>query len=348
MDTMKKILTIVIPTYNMEQYLDKCLSSLILDDRELMESVEVLVVIDGAKDNSSTIAHTYKEKFPKTYRVIDKENGNYGSCINRGLYEATGKYIKVLDADDTFDTINYEKFLRYLLVTKADCVLTPMIQVSEDGKELKTFSCKLRPEELITLDELGTAADNMWMHCVCYNTEKVRALGYMQTEGISYTDQEWICVPMAAMDLIAYYPSVVYRYLVGREGQTIDTAVWNKNFWMEIKGAIAMIEGRVLYGEIVSERGLRYINVRIRKRCKTIYKAYLYWFKDDSNFSKVLEFDQYLKSNAIDIYNYTDSVIVSCIYPYHYILDWRKNHKLNPIKKNVGRMVERLLSCVSL
>lgn len=98
--SMENILSIIIPTYNMEKYLDKCLASLIIEDKELMRQLEVLVVIDGAKDRSSEIAHTYQNRFADTFRVIDKENGNYGSCINRGLKEATGRYVKVLDADD--------------------------------------------------------------------------------------------------------------------------------------------------------------------------------------------------------------------------------------------------------
>ena len=106
---MEKILTIIIPTYNMEKYLDKCLTSLIIEDKKLMKLLEVLVVIDGAKDRSSEIGHTYQDKYPETFRVIDKENGNYGSCINRGLKEAKGKYVKVLDADDSFDNGNFSK-----------------------------------------------------------------------------------------------------------------------------------------------------------------------------------------------------------------------------------------------
>lgn len=90
---MEKLITIVIPTYNMEKYLDKCLTSLIVPD-EYMELLEVLVVNDGSKDNSSAIAHRYEDKYPQTFRVIDKENGNYGSYVNRGLKEAAGKYIK--------------------------------------------------------------------------------------------------------------------------------------------------------------------------------------------------------------------------------------------------------------
>ena len=79
---MEKILTVVVPTYNMEQYLDRCLTSLIIDD-DKMALLEVLVVNDGSKDRSSEIAHSYEARYPDTFRVIDKENGNYGSCINR-------------------------------------------------------------------------------------------------------------------------------------------------------------------------------------------------------------------------------------------------------------------------
>lgn len=81
---MEKILTII------EKYLDKCLTSLIIDDKELMRQLEVLVINDGSKNRSSEIAHKYESNYPDTFRVIDKENGNYGSCINRGLQEATG------------------------------------------------------------------------------------------------------------------------------------------------------------------------------------------------------------------------------------------------------------------
>ena len=100
---MNKLLSIIIPTYNMEKYLHKCLDSLVVSD-ENMVRLEVLVINDGSKDTSSQIAHEYEDKYSKTIRVVDKDNGNYGSCINRGLKEATGKYVKVLDADDYLDT----------------------------------------------------------------------------------------------------------------------------------------------------------------------------------------------------------------------------------------------------
>ena len=67
---MNKILTIIIPTYNMEKYLRRCLDSLIIDE-EGMKQLEVLVINDGSKGTSSHIAHEYQDKYSDTYRVID-------------------------------------------------------------------------------------------------------------------------------------------------------------------------------------------------------------------------------------------------------------------------------------
>lgn len=136
---MEKILTIVIPTYNMQDYLCRCLDSLIVPE-EQMKQLEVLVINDGSKDNSSAIAHEYQDKYPDTFRVIDKVNGNYGSCVNRGLKEAMGKYIKILDADDWFDTNTLESYLKYLLLQNCDLVFNDCIKVNENGTEIGTFT----------------------------------------------------------------------------------------------------------------------------------------------------------------------------------------------------------------
>ena len=130
-----KILTIIIPTYNMEQYLRKCLDSLIVSE-ENMQRLEVLVVNDGSKDSSSAIGHEYEAKYPQTFRVIDKENGNYGSCVNRGLKEATGKYVKVLDADDYFDDSFWTFLGGMALDASADIIYLKSRSIDLDtGKE---------------------------------------------------------------------------------------------------------------------------------------------------------------------------------------------------------------------
>ena len=73
----EKILSIIVPSYNMEKYLPKCLGSLVVAP-ELMERLEVFVVNDGSKDRTSEIAHEFASKWPNTFRVVDKSNGHYG------------------------------------------------------------------------------------------------------------------------------------------------------------------------------------------------------------------------------------------------------------------------------
>ena len=114
METQNKILTIIVPSYNMEAYLPKCLGSLIIDDKDLLQKLEVIVVNDGSKDRTSEIAHEFEANYPGVFRVIDKKNGHYGSCINAGLAIATGFYVKVLDADDWFVTGHFQNFLRFI------------------------------------------------------------------------------------------------------------------------------------------------------------------------------------------------------------------------------------------
>ena len=322
---MEKFLTIIIPTYNMEKYLDKCLTSLIIEDKELMKQLEVLVVIDGAKDRSSEIAHTYQDRYPETFRVIDKENGNYGSCVNRGLKEATGKYVKVLDADDTFNTANFQKLLNLLKKTDADCVLSDMERVQEVGTSMGSTSFDLPTGVTLPIEESFKITNSLWMHNVCYRTENVRKIGYVQTEGISYTDQEWICVPYSTCKTFAYFPEVVYRYLVGREGQTVDINVWEKNLWMEVKSLYAMIESYLHPYNGCTETGKLHIYNRVVYRTKTVYRAALLTFQNHTNDELIKEFDGTLKEKLPDVYMLMNDITPQSFPKNYYIRYWRQD-----------------------
>ena len=105
---MKKNLTISIAAYNVENYLEKTLDSLIIDN---LDKLEVLIVNDGSKDNTKKIAQKYCKKYPNSIKLIDKENGGYGSTINAGIKEATGKYFKQLDGDDWYNTENLNRLV---------------------------------------------------------------------------------------------------------------------------------------------------------------------------------------------------------------------------------------------
>ena len=224
-----KTLTIIVPSCNMEKYLAKCCESMMVAP-ELMERLEVLVVNDGSSDGTSEIAHSFERRYPGTFRVIDKENGHYGSCVNRGLAEAKGEFVKLLDADDTFDTAGFARLLRFLVEGSAsgtldeiDLVLTDYCIVDGRGRTQRVVSFGGDADAAFGVDESieGRCCSAM---CV-FRTRMLRDFGYRQTEGILYTDLEWGTFPMLGVRKIKYLPIVVYRYFQGREGQSISAAV---------------------------------------------------------------------------------------------------------------------------
>ena len=322
---MDKILTIVIPTYNMEKYLRKCLDSLIIDDKELFGKLEVLVVNDGSKDSSSAIAHEYQDNYPNVFRVIDKENGNYGSCVNRGLKEANGKYIKILDADDTFNAENFKAFILFLCDSSADCVLSDMIKINEKGRIIARNSLNLPAKEMLELPQFGSENIKMlMMHNVCFKTAIFSNLNYIQTEGISYTDQEWIFLPMSACKELIYFPRVVYKYLVGRDGQTIDIRVWEKNFWMEIEGLYKMLD--VYRNNIEKAINIDFLEKRLFVRLRIIYYAYFFIFPTSKNNVIMREFDTYLRIYFPVFYDYIGEITPTRLFSYKIVKHWRKDY----------------------
>ncbi len=119
----EKLLSVAVPTYNMEAYLRRCLDSVTRDD--VPPSLELIVVNDGSTDNSLAIMQEYAEKRRDIVKIIDKSNGHYGSCVNAALKVATGKYFRILDADDWYDTDGLIDLLKGLENTSSDIVVTP-------------------------------------------------------------------------------------------------------------------------------------------------------------------------------------------------------------------------------
>ena len=112
----------------MEEYLDQCLSSLVVSR---INDLEIIIVNDGSIDKTRELAEKWHEKFPNSIKVINKDNGNYGSCINWGIKEATGQYIKVLDADDSFEQQNLDEFICFLKQSVADVIISDYLIVDE-------------------------------------------------------------------------------------------------------------------------------------------------------------------------------------------------------------------------
>lgn len=323
---MSKILSVIVPTYNMERYLDKCLTSLITNDEELFHQLEVLVIIDGATDQSSAIAHSYQARYPEVFVVVDKENGNYGSCINKGLEIATGKYVKVLDADDNFDIANFEDYLRYLNDIDVDMVITPYTIVDETGKAKGRVVYDLPVNTLLTWEQLTPAfkMKSLQMHAVTYKRYNIIEIHYQQTEGISYTDQEWIFTPLITVNTAIAYPNTIYKYLFGREGQTTDAEVFKRNISHNEQCCRRIVKDYKSFGTFESYKQ-EYFDFKFLVTMQAMYNWYLVIYPD-LDIKRLAEFDDFIQSVDPSYIELLDKQVLPYTH-FHYIQQWRKNRE---------------------
>ncbi len=338
---MDKILTLIVPSYNMEAYLPYCLDSLLV--KKGFDSFEVLVINDGSRDRTSEIAHGYEMAYPGVFRVIDKENGNYGSCVNRGLGEAQGKYVKILDADDSFNTGNFEKYLAFLRLTDADLVLSDFAVVDTGRNVRKVIRYDLGQGELYSMDDVCTchAFKNMQMHAVAYRRENLIAMGYRQTEGISYTDQQWIFIPMISVRTVARFGIPVYEYMVGRSGQTVDPSVKARNVGQTARCVLDMAVQYECVADKVAGRPVReYLYSRITPLLKEVYVFSLIHYGTESR-ECLTNFDNDLKSASKALYRHVGDRETSSFLGFEYITYWRSH-------RNANAALVRLLSRVYL
>lgn len=106
----KDLISVIVPVYNVEKYLDKCLTS-ILD--QSYQNLEIILIDDGSTDNSRKICDEYKKK-DQRIKVIHKKNGGLSDARNVGIKSATGKYITFVDSDDYVDE-DYVEYLYHLI-----------------------------------------------------------------------------------------------------------------------------------------------------------------------------------------------------------------------------------------
>ena len=131
MTDLKK-LSVIIPAYNAERFLAKCVASIA---EQTYENIEIIVVNDGSKDSTLKIAEEYENKYPGSVIVIDKENGGHGSTINSSLIRASGKYYKIVDSDDWVETENLDKLVSILKNSDEDLIVNSYYEADINGNK---------------------------------------------------------------------------------------------------------------------------------------------------------------------------------------------------------------------
>lgn len=103
--------SVIVPIYNVEKQLRRCIESLI---NQTNENIEIILVNDGSTDNSGKIAKEYSEKYNSKIRYYEKENGGLSDARNYGVKQAKGKYISFVDSDDYVSTKLYQNLKKYM------------------------------------------------------------------------------------------------------------------------------------------------------------------------------------------------------------------------------------------
>ena len=330
---MKKLLTIIIPAYNMEQYLSKCLNSLIIEDKKLFQKLDIIIVNDGSKDQTSKIGHEYESRHPEVFRVIDKKNGHYGSCVNVGLLNAQGEYIRILDADDYVITSSFEKYCRIAEEEAskgkdgADMLISSYQSVTPDGTIEEVIDYGLQEKcNYYTLDNMPENSPRFTVHSITYRTELLRKMNYQQTEGMNYTDTEWIIEPMTRIRRFRFISDIVVCYLLGRNGQSMDPLVFSRDFSKVAQITIGLTKRFQQHSLHCEKESHLYYQRQIEKMIKLIYYWWYKGFQGHKCNINILDFDRQISEEPL-FYNVSDRFFFKTgNYKYYYIHSFRQWH----------------------
>lgn len=233
---MNKILSITIPSYNVEKYLDKCVQSMLVDS--ILDDIEILIVNDGSKDSTPVIAQGYVDKYPQTVRLIDKENGGHGSTINAGIQNATGKYFKVVDGDDWLNTENLENFISLLKSRDEDVIASNFLCIQDETFDVLSEKRVSSDDSLygtVCNMDAGEVKEVIKMHGLTIRTSILKENNITIDEHCFYVDCEYIAYPIPYVSSVYYDDEFIYMYRLGRNGQSMDIRSMQRNRAMHMK-----------------------------------------------------------------------------------------------------------------
>lgn len=224
---MNKILTVGVPAYNAEKTLRGCIESFV--DTGVIDDIQIIIVNDGSTDNTSIIAHEYKDRYPNSIMVIDKANGGHGSGINASIKYATGKYLKIVDSDDSVRKEGFVSLINELKGTDADLVLSPYYIVKKG--ELEFVSYKIEDSKLMkTICSIRDGNNLRFaMHSMTYRTSLIRNSNLLIDEHCFYVDVEYSLYYLVYVKKILLLCDPVYMYTIGTENQSVNIKNMQKN-----------------------------------------------------------------------------------------------------------------------
>ncbi len=216
-------LSVIIPVYGTEKYIDKCLQSALKATKDV--SAEILVINDGTKDKAGEIAQGYAKSYPDRLFYYEKENGGLSDTKNYGLNLAKGEYVAFLDSDDYIEPEMYVEMLKTAHSEDADCVVCDISNDFVDSGKVVVQKGRFERE-----DSYYALIDTPPMASSCNKLMKrnlFAGLSFpvkMNNEDVAVTP-----IAMGRSKMLAYVPKAFYHY-IQREGSIQNSEFTNKRF----------------------------------------------------------------------------------------------------------------------
>lgn len=199
-------LSIVIPAYNAQEFISRCISTVLGSN---IEDIEVIIVDDGSKDNTEAILNWYAETYPDFVKVFFKENGGAADARNYGIKHAKGEYIAFIDSDDMIRPTAYKKMASSLDSTKSDIAITKLYKIDNERYWVRHIlplpvNTAIQPEDymrLIFTEKFNNVAVWNKMYKTSLVQEHLIPL-------ISYEDASWTPYILSWADKLCYVDEI--------------------------------------------------------------------------------------------------------------------------------------------
>ncbi|WP_308009749.1 glycosyltransferase [Fusobacterium varium] len=308
-------LSIIVPIYNVEDYLEECLKSL-YNIKNI--KLEIILVNDGSKDNSFKIMEKFKEIYPERTVLIDKKNGGLSSARNAGIKAAAGEYISFIDSDDFVDSDEFEKFFREGQKDKLDVMVGNMRYYTSE----KTGDSLFR-SDIIKNSGVVNGTDffwNLFQKPKCFREEVVDDIYKREfllknniwfNENIVHEDSEFTPLVYLKAEKVKYIDRAFYFYRQ-RTGSIMNKVSEKSMISLEMICEKFFIECDNLDSakgkEVLSALILSFYSVVVYKRYngagdwKRVHKRYKELYRELKN-NKKFDLEEFLLSFSVFIPN---------------------------------------------
>ncbi len=301
-----KLLSVAIPCYNSEPYMEHCIQTLLTGGEE----VEIIIVDDGStRDRTPEIADEYARKYPTICKAVHQENGGHGEAVNAGLRNATGIFFFLVDSDDWVNEEAYAKVLETLrrfvyCGENLDMLVSNFVYEKEGAKRKKVMSYHTAfPKDKVfgwSDVKFFMKGQYILMHSVIYRTALLLQCGLQLPKHTFYVDNIFVYQPLPHVKHMYYLDVNFYRYYIGREDQSVNEKVMIGRIDQQLLVTKLMLG----YYDVtkIANRKLRHYMVQYLEIMMTISSVLAIKSGTDENLEKKKELWQYLKKQNLPLY----------------------------------------------